>query len=425
MLRTWSRTIVATSTTYDLGNKTSKDGTVTNELDEIQRLQHHDLAAAQVRAKVWLKAALGIDASSVTLRPQPTSLNSFNGIAVIDGEEVFFKSHTEPGSIIKEYYNSQVMHDVGYNAVLPLRTEQREGQQIAFYPVIKHPVMFDLMRRAERGEASSVTADQLIAAEERECASLLEIYRKSAERSSAADHASAPVHQLFWHRLTGGRYDSFYGDSSIETPGGQPVAMTEILDATWEINGIAQPRTLRELVDEATTVLDPHQAALTVVGHGDAHFGNVFLADGKDFLYFDPAFAGRHSVILDVVKPLFHNVFAQWMYFPEEKAAEVPLQVERSDGRITVSYENAFTPLRKAFLELKRKALIEPLLDWLRAEDALPHGTRTLDLALMCCPLLTMNLTDKKKFPASISWLGLALALQMGNGDAGQEFRFP
>ena len=397
---------------------------MTNELDEIQRLQHHDLAEAQVRAKVWLKSALGIDASSVTLRPQPTSLNSFNGIAVINGEEVFFKSHTEPGSIIKEYYNSQVMHDVGYNAVLPLRTEQREGQQIAFYPVIKHPVMFDLMRRAERGEPSSVTTEQLIAAEERECASLLDIYRKSAERTSAADHAGAPVHQLFWHRLTGGRYDSFYGDSSIETPDGQQsVAMAEILNATWVINGVTQQRTLRELVDEASTVLNPNQPALTVVGHGDAHFGNVFLEDDERFLYFDPAFAGRHSVILDVVKPLFHNVFAQWMYFPEEKAAEIPLRVERAEGRITVSYENAFTPLRKSFLELKRKALIKPLLEWLRAEDALPHGARPLDLALMCCPLLTMNLTDAKKFPASISWLGLALALQMGNGDADQEFR--
>ncbi|MGH3429689.1 MAG: hypothetical protein ACRD3Q_16020, partial [Terriglobales bacterium] len=69
-------------------------GSVSNELDEIQRIQHIDLEQAQRRARAWMSAALGIDATSVTLRPQPTSLNSFNGIAVIDGREVFFKSHT-------------------------------------------------------------------------------------------------------------------------------------------------------------------------------------------------------------------------------------------------------------------------------------------------------------------------------------------
>ncbi|MBV9229605.1 MAG: hypothetical protein JOZ18_09860, partial [Chloroflexi bacterium] len=36
-------------------------------------------------------------------------------------------------------------------------------------------------------------------------------------------------------------------------------------------------------------------------------------------------------------------------------------------------------------------------------------------LALMCCPLLTINLLDEKRIPRAISWLGLSQAMQMGN----------
>jgi hypothetical protein len=46
-----------------------------------------------------------------------------------------------------------------------------------------------------------------------------------------------------------------------------------------------------------------------------------------------------------------------------------------------------------------------------------------LDLASMCCPLLTMNLSDTTRFPPNIGWLGLAIALQLGNGDSDQDFR--
>ncbi|MGH3429238.1 MAG: hypothetical protein ACRDQZ_17010, partial [Mycobacteriales bacterium] len=166
-----------------------------------------------------------------------------------------------------------------------------------------------------------------------------------------------------------------------------------------------------------------------VIGHGDAHFGNVFLegiapGGSKRFLYFDPAFAGRHSVLLDVVKPLFHNVFAQWMYFPEEKVEEIPIRLERDADGISIEYSDAFPPLRAALLERKWVSLVEPLVSWLEGENALPHGRRPIDLALMCCPLLTMNLTDGHKFPAPMSWLGFALALQMGNGDIEQDFAF-
>ena len=80
-------------------------------------------------------------------------------------------------------------------------------------------------------------------------------------------------------------------------------------------------------IERAKIVLDPARAASTVIGHGDAHFGNVFLEEQTHYRYFDPAFAGRHAPILDIVKPFFHNVFAMWMYFPQEIERDLHISV--------------------------------------------------------------------------------------------------
>ena len=45
-------------------------------------------------------------------------------------------------------------------------------------------------------------------------------------------------------------------------------------------------------------------------------------------------------------------------------------------------------------------------------------------LALMCCPLLTRNLSDTDIYSPSISWLGFAIAVQLCNGFVLQYFRF-
>ena len=42
-----------------------------------------------------------------------------------------------------------------------------------------------------------------------------------------------------------------------------------------------------------------------------------------------------------------------------------------------------------------------------------------MQLALMSCPLLTINLLDETRYPPAITWLGLAHAVQMGNSGPG------
>ena len=172
---------------------------------------------------------------------------------------------------------------------------------------------------------------------------------------------------------------------------------------------------------------------MTIIGHGDAHFGNVFLestdreqsgeaqaqetrSGPRRYLYFDPAFAGRHAPLLDVIKPLFHNVFATWMYFPREIAQDLQLSVKRHDSTLDVEHDYTLTPVRQAIWQTKIEHLLTPLIEELRSQDALPADwLEIMRLALMCCPLLTVNLLDEERMPASIAWLGLLRAVEMGN----------
>ncbi|HEX3643342.1 MAG TPA: hypothetical protein VHV10_18815, partial [Ktedonobacteraceae bacterium] len=172
------------------------------ELIKIQKLQFSDKESAERMVRDWFERYLKLQVDSVRLVPKAVSLNSFNGFYTVNVEEYFFKTHVEEMGIGQEYYDAQVMHQVGYNIVLPLRTIQKYGQQMVVYPVIRWSEMFNLMRAHETGsDTDSVTEEQLVAAEQYECRRLLEIYDTTLKLSSAQENAQAKIYQLFWHRL--------------------------------------------------------------------------------------------------------------------------------------------------------------------------------------------------------------------------------
>ncbi|GHO42868.1 HAD family hydrolase [Ktedonospora formicarum] len=390
-----------------------------DDLATIQRLQFSERAKAETLLQRWFALHMDLHVESVRLTPKAVSLNSFNGFYQIGEEEYFFKTHVEEQGVLAEYYNATLLHEVGYNVVLPVRSLRKSGQQMVIYPVIRWPVMFDLMCQMEMGQPAETTIDQLVAAERLECERLLRIYRDTLASASAEEYAAAPIHQLFWHRLTGGRLTSFYKDKSLPLPTSpeRQIPFEQICAYRWRINGVEQHRTLGELITRATEVLRPERESMTVVGHGDAHFGNVFLEEGHEYLYFDPAFAGRHSPLLDVIKPLFHNVFATWMYFSfeVEPNCHLSVRVNESEHCIEVVYDFTLPSVREAILRTKREYLLTPLLEWLRSVGALPDDWREImHSALLCCPLLTINLFDSQRMPSLIGWLGLTYAVYLG-----------
>ena len=395
-----------------------------DDLITIQRLQFSDLAQAELLLRRWFALHMHLEVDNITLTPKAVSLNSFNGVYRLRGEEYFFKTHVEEKGILEEYYHAEMLYKVGYNIVRPLRTLHEKGQQMVIYPVVHDPVMFDLMREVETGAETFATVEMLAAAEKLECERLLALYQENLAFSNAEEHARAPIHQLFWHRLTGGRLAHFYVGKQVPLPESNQksaagILFEDLLRYRWSINGkvvAGANETLGASIERAKVVLRPGREAATVIGHGDAHFGNVFLQQEHHYRYFDPAFAGRHSVLLDIVKPFFHNVFATWMYFPNEVARDLRMSVELRNGCVFVEHNYVLTPVRQAILETKREHLLQPLKAWLRSSNALPDDWHEiLTQALMCCPLLTINLLDAQRIPPSVCWLGLSLAMEMSN----------
>lgn len=393
----------------------------------IQHMQFQDREKAERLLRLWFARHMDLLTQEVTLTPKAVSLNSFNGTYRSEGQDYFFKTHVEDKGVLEEYYHAALLQQAAYSIVNPLRLVQKKDQQMVIYPVVKWPVMFDLMREIETGQPSNATLDMLVATERRECERLLAIYRATLAPVTAEQHAQAPIHQLFWHRLAGSRLDSFYAGKSVPLPGNgintdeqQYIAFAELLRYRWIIQGKQQPHTLGELIERGKATLHPAQATMTVIGHGDAHFGNVFLENQRDYLYFDPAFAGRHSPLLDVIKPLYHNVYATWMYFPQEITRDLQLTVTVRDTTIVIEHDYTLAPVRQAILATKLEYLLKPLLTELRKQHALPaNWQEIMQLALMCCPLLTINLLDETRYPPAITWLGLTHAVLMGNNETG------
>ncbi|MEL6151345.1 MAG: hypothetical protein AAFR56_17090, partial [Chloroflexota bacterium] len=297
------------------------------------------------------------------------------------------------------------------------------------------PSVFDVAWEIENGDTTHVEA--LKAAQNAADDHLLELYTATLPEQSATEAGEAPVHQLFHHRLTQGRLERFYGPlpgaapaqnntKSVTLPDGAE-SLSVVRAMKWEINGQVYEDSLDDIISRAIRLLEPAQAGPSITGHGDAHNGNVFLTLSEDapaLLYFDPAFAGDHHPLLDLTKPLFHNVFAMWMYFPTEVAKRTTIALNRDGNRFIVEHSYSLPPVREMFLESKVERVLTPILRKLRSAGQLRTDWQDyLKAALFCCPFLTMNLADSTRFPPEVALLGLSMAVEMGAWSAEKRSR--
>ena len=386
------------------------------ELQQIQAIQFSDRATANQLLKDFCNANLPFKVIDVAVRPLAVSLNSINGFMTTEtGEKLFFKTHVEPQSIINEYYNSSILAEAGYPVIQPIFSSTEWGKQLLVYKFFEAPSLFNVIRDLEtnkRNDTEKIVNIQQGADEE-----LWEIYLKTLQPLETEEHAKVPVHQLFYHRLTGGRFTSFYRGTELILPGEQ-INFDRLAEMKWIINGVQFQHTLGDLVELATQYLNPSSSDMpSIVGHGDAHNGNVFIDENNaSLVYFDPAFAGRHSPFLDLAKPLFHNVFAIWMYFPQEVASQLEIKWKIEANTIVVEHNFVPTKVRIDLLRSKLERVLQPLLKELKVRNLLAENWREyLKLALFCCPFLTMNLSDSNKFSPEITLLGLAMSVEMGS----------
>lgn len=403
-----------------------------NLLQHIQQMQFTDRSAAEALLVDFISDVFKLDVRSVELRPTAVSLNSFNGyVYLADGRNLFFKTHTESDNVIGEYYRAGVLAEAGYPVIQPLYSSTQAGKHLLIYEKITSPSVFDVAWSIETDPvAGQAQLNSLTQAQNQADDELWRIYQDTLNHQSAESAAQAPIHQLFYHRIVGGRLERFYGlpgDAhntlmNIQLPGGH-IPMQAIYETQWDINGQVYDDSLSDLIEAAKGLLHPTQAGPSIIGHGDAHNGNVFLveeANRQSLLYFDPAFAGQHHPLLDLTKPLFHNVFAMWMYYPAVKQAALSIELERTQKRWKIRHDYSLPPHRHMFLQSKTERVLIPIVRRLKNNNALRKDWRNyIKAALMCCPLLTMNLADSTRFPPEITLLGFAMAIEMGSESHG------
>ena len=307
-------------------------------------MQFEDLPAANRLLEQFFSEHLAMGVDEVHLRPLPVSLNSINGLLRTgEGKQFFFKAHVEPTAAEREYYNSDLLEQAGYPILKPvLRISGTLAEHVLFYEVVTLPTMFEAMHTADQA-APDDYQDLLRRVHANLDDQLYRIYRATLQNSAG----DSPVNQLFYGRLTGGRLDSFYSDSTMYLPKLE-LSFRELCSLKWVINGVSYPESLGAIIEHAIETLVPSRlSGPSIIGHGDAHNGNLFLdADIPSVTYFDPAFAGIHSPFLDLPKPLFHNTYGQWLYFPQEAAGALDISVRRHGNTLYVDHNYTVPSLR-------------------------------------------------------------------------------
>jgi hypothetical protein len=400
--------------------------TTTLNLNTIQKLQFNDKAAAERMLLEFLHRTQDPTIVAVELFPKPESLNSINGLVTFrDQRKLFFKSHTEEAEQLKEYYNATVLKGAGYPVITSNRVNTQPGQQMAFYEIIELPSLFDLVKQEEDAISNGLQEElgqRLVKAQRNLDEQTFDVYKSTWQEISAGEHASAPVHQLFIHRLhEKGRVTNFYSGKRLKL-NGDSIVFEDLATKRWLINGVEYTQTLTDLIKQSRHSLTP-SAGASVIGHGDAHNGNVFV-DTKEnkFFLFDPAFAGRHHPIIDLTKPLFHNVFAKWMYYPEQVAKEFEISCKVSDDTVVVEHTFMPSSIREELLHSKIELVLRPTLEYFRNKNMLPNDWQELlHSSLFCCPFLTVNLfadfvpngTLAERYTLPIKLLGLAMAIEL------------
>lgn len=395
-------------------------------LERIQKLQFSDRAAAELLLKSFIGETFPqLAIEHVELRPLAVSLNSFNGfLTLTNGDKLFFKTHIETDGVVGEYYRAEQLAEAGYPILRPLLQSNVAGKQLLIYPFVDAPSVFDVAWRIEQGDISQI--DSLTAAQHNLDEQLFKLYESTLRWQQADETARAPVHQLFYHRLTGGRLQRFYesGQPTVHV-GSHHQEFRIVIKTKWIVNSQLYISTLQNIINQSIRLLSPNRSGAAVIGHGDAHNGNVFFhqqtGEETTLTYFDPAFGGTHHPLLDLAKPVFHNVFAMWMYYPQEKQHKLALEASIEDDYIHITHNYALHPIREMFLHSKIERVMLPTLHLLKDRGWLEADWRNyFKAALFCCPFLTKNLIDPAIFPPEISVFGLAQAVEMGAESEGK-----
>ena len=174
--------------------------------------------------------------------------------------------------------------------------------------------------------------------------------------------------------------------------------MASFLRMQIEMNGVTYP-SFGQISRNATSILHPTATSScpNVFGLGDADGANIIIFDEegpdnrRELLYIDYEFAVYHSVMLDLAKPFYLDVFFEMLYADNvEESTGIEYALE--DGVIKITLSVCTDRLGQEIMNVKRRFLIDPLFQYSRGLGcSLVEHVPQLAYALFSCACLTRN----------------------------------
>ena len=299
----------------------------------------------------------------------------------------------------------------------PNQTQEIWGakQAALYFPLVQIPrlhvsrrllyPLFEGRSEAERrltfiqnGQSDRELLETILYTELAKAEDTLRAYRKSfQDPAKPRKRSKQPINRFFHARVVdSARFHEFYSHGVQVHE--HLISLSSFLGIPFEINEAQYP-SLHEISRDATMVLSPSAVAScpTIFGLGDAHGANILVSEKRgpnyrrDLLYVDYEVAGYHSVMLDLAKPFYNDIFFQMLY--ADNMPTLPhIDYELREGVMRITLSPCEDQIGQAILDIKRRFLIAPLFEHAQAmgHDLEQHVPQ-LASALFACACLTRN----------------------------------
>lgn len=194
------------------------------------------------------------------------------------------------------------------------------------------------------------------------------------------EYLTCKTNLLFYERLNGERYLNFYQNKQDN--------ISKYFDKRITVNGFTFPQTVNECIDRIKEKYQKYSSKDTttaILGHGDAHHGNIIINNKIQFI--DNEYAGYIPPFMELAKP-YYNDFLGTLFFHYNDLLSEYFHIESiknpSDDLILKIDIPKQMKLRLAITEAKliyRKSTVKP-----ESQDFL-----SLNDYLVLCHILTKN----------------------------------
>lgn len=253
------------------------------------------------------------------------------------------------------------------------------GYEWILYDYIEGPLMSEVFSDIRNQKQFN----SFIALERRKELKLVGLYSKQTGLLDYNRYIKSRANKLFFYRFTGQRYREFYKTEKSN--------ISNLFNRKIILNGQTLPLTVEQIIYNLLKKYTNHDDTLrveSILGHGDAHHGNIII--NKKIWFIDNEYADVTTPLMEIAKP-YYNDFLGGIFFGGIRMYNSLFRIDsfRDDGtdinsKITVSDEfQRFIEIASIKLKLRRHIVNKNTKDFISFNDY-----------LFLCHILTKNPND-------------------------------